>query len=92
MKKKKQDILAQLEAGNYDPELIKKVTLHHCTEEEVQAAEDEIKQLENEMKQTELKKPEDFWSEDLKEFITVYCKHYKCSYESPKKISLKFVV
>ena len=31
------------------------------------------------------------WLKDLEDFTKAYCKHYKCKYESPKKLTLKIL-
>ena len=87
----KKDIARQMEKLNFDPELLKKVTLYQCTHEEVQSSRDDIEKLENERKAKDQMKPGDMWLQDLDEFVKVYCKHYKTEYTSPKKILLKVV-
>ena len=91
MKKSKNFVQTQLEALKIDPELTKKVTTNHYTEEEVELAKKEILECESERAKTVEKKIETFWLEDIKEFTDCYCKHFGCTYESPKKISIKIV-
>lgn len=91
MKKSKDFVKNQLEALNIDPELTKKITTNHYTEEEVELAKQKILECEKERTITLEKKIETFWLEDIKEFTDCYCKHFGCTYESPKKISFKIV-
>jgi len=91
MGKSKPNIKIQMEKLNFDTELLKKVTLYQCTEEEVQASRDEIDKLEKERNAKEHTKSEDFWLEDLNLFINAYCKHYKCKYIPNKSLKLNIL-
>ena len=85
MGKNKKEIKEQMDQLGFDPDLLKSVTLYHCTEEEVQKSKDEISGLEQDKEIKENTEPEDFWLEDIELFTKAYCKHYKCKYVSPKK-------
>lgn len=87
----RKDIVMQLERCGVSDDLYKKITLHNCTVEEVQVSRDKIAELENERNIKEKTKPEDLWLNDLQEFVKVYCKHYKCKYQPPKKLTLKII-
>lgn len=89
--KNKITIGKQMERCGFDIELIKKVTIHHCTDEEVESLRNEILNLEAERKTKEETTPEEMWLSDLEDFTKAYCKYYKCTYESPKKLLLKLV-
>lgn len=82
----KKDIGFQMEKMNFDDGLLKSVTLYQCTHEEVQKARDEIEKLENDRRVKEETTPEQMWLSELKEFVKVYCKHYKETYESPSSL------
>ena len=84
--KNKQNIMIQMNRCGFDEDLLKKISLYNLTKEETDKFKEEINQLENEYKIKEETKPEQFWLDDISEFVKVYCKHYKCNYESPKKI------
>ena len=86
MGKGKKIIREQMDGLNFDPELLKSVTLYQCTQEEVQKSKDEITSLEQERKIKQNTQPEELWLEDLNDFIKAYCKYYKCKYVKPKKI------
>ncbi len=88
MNRKKKDIIALMEMGKYDVDLLQKVTFYHCTEDEVQSAQEKLLSLEAEKVSIESKKPELFWLEDLEKFTVQYCKYYKCDYVSPKPVTL----
>jgi DNA topoisomerase-2 len=87
--RKKADIVIQMERCNIDIELLKKVTFHHCTEEEVQSLKDEILKIEEDRKLKEETTPEQMWLNDLEDFVKAYCKYYKCKYDPPKRLTLK---
>ena len=89
IKQNKQNISKQMERCGFDPELLKKISMYSLSSEEIQSFKDEISKIEEERNVTENKKAEQFWLDDLEEFTKVYCKHYKCKYESPKRITLK---
>jgi len=84
--KNKQNIMIQMNRCGFDEELLKKISLYNLTKEETDKFKEDINQLENEYKIKEEINPEQFWLDDISEFVKVYCKHYKCNYESPKKI------
>lgn len=84
--KNKQNIMIQMNRCGFDEDLLKKISLYNLTKEETDKFKEKINQLENEYKIKEQTKPEQFWLDDISEFVKVYCKHYKCNYESPKKI------
>ena len=84
--KNKKSIATQMSNCGFDEELLKKISLYNLTEEEINKAKDEITNLEVEYKIKLETGAEQFWLDDISEFIKVYCKHYKCSYESPKKL------
>jgi DNA topoisomerase-2 len=87
----KKVISEQMERCDLDIDLLKKVTLHHCTEEEVQSLKDDIIKMERERKVKEETTPEQMWLSDLEDFVKAYCKYYKCTYEPPKKVILKIL-
>jgi len=78
----------QMEKMGLDTELIKNITIHHCTEEELERFKNEILKLEEDKKNKESTDPEQLWLNDLEDFVKVYCKHYKCTYTPPKKLTL----
>jgi DNA topoisomerase II len=86
VKRSKKEVSFQMEKCGFDPELLKKISLYSLTLEEVQSLRDEIMGLENKRKNKEETKIEQFWLDDLEEFLKAYCKHYKCEYEHPKDI------
>ena len=87
----KKDIAFQMEKLGFENELLKKVTYYNSTQEEVQSLQDDIVKLEADRKIKEETSPEQMWLNDLEDFTKAYCKHYKCTYESPKKVQLKLV-
>jgi len=87
--RKKADIAIQMERCNIDIELLKKVTFHHCTEEEVESLKEEIAKVEEDKKIKEETTPEQMWLNDLDDFVKAYCKYYKCKYDPPKRVTLK---
>ena len=87
----KKDIAIQMERCGFEEEILKKVTLYNCTDEEVQISRDEIAKEENKRKATQDLLPEQIWLDDLSDFVKVYCKHYKVEYHSPKKVTIKVV-
>lgn len=87
----KAKIKSQMERCGFDVDLLKKVTLYQCTEEEIQTAHQEITDLEANKLVKEKTEPEDLWLDDLGMFLKAYCKHYKCKYKPPKPVSLNLV-
>ena len=85
----KENIKSQMVKMEFDEELLKKVTLYHCTVEELQKAYEEISELEKEKLEKEKIKPEEYWLSDIQEFVTAYCKEYKVKYNPPKNLVLQ---
>lgn len=85
VKRSKKEVMMQMEKCGFDPELLKKISLYNLTEEEIESLRNEILKLETERKIKEETKIEQFWLDDLQEFLKAYCKHYKCEYTSPEK-------
>ena len=84
MNKRKNEIILQTEALRFPEDLMKKVTLHSCTYEEVIAAMKELEKRKLEKEELEKISAKELWLHDLNEFVAAYCKHYKCSAVSPK--------
>ena len=86
MGRKKKDIWDQMLRCGFAEELLKKVSLYQCTQEEVENAKGEIVRLQDNYKIYEEIKPEKLWLDDLNVFIKAYCRYYKCKYEGMKKV------
>ena len=83
--KNKAAIIAQAKLLSLDAELVKKVTLHHCTEEEVQSLQNDIEKLKNRLGEQREQSCRSMWLDDLEEFTKAYCKYFKEKYVRPSK-------
>jgi DNA topoisomerase-2 len=88
VERSKQKLLEQMEFFKFDSELAKKTSVYSLTEEEIEKARQDVIDLEKEYENIKDTKPEEFWLDDLNDFVKIYCKHYKCDYKPPKKLSL----
>lgn len=77
---KKDIIRREMEKLGFPPglDLLKKVTLDHCTEDEIRKKKEELEKALEEKGQIERTKPESMWQDDIDTFVAAYCKHYKC--------------
>ena len=74
----KKQIQPQMEKLGFGYDLLQKVSLHQCTEEEVEKARHQLNKLEEEINNLKEISPEKMWQKDIDEFVAAYCKHYKC--------------
>lgn len=84
----KKQIQPQMSALGFPEDLMRKVTLHQCTQEEMFKARDELESKINEKSNMEKIKPEDMWQTDIDCFVAAYCKHYKCKPTIKNKVTL----
>lgn len=73
---KRVDIVAQMELFNFDPKLLKSVTLNQCTEEKVNELRSKLEKELKEKEQIESISPEKMWENDIDGFIGAYIKRY----------------
>lgn len=83
IKKNKKEVEEQMQILNFDTNLLKKISLHNLTLEEVQALQKEMTDLQIEKEIKTNTRPEDLWLSDLSDFVKVYCKHYAYEYIAP---------
>jgi DNA topoisomerase-2 len=72
--KKIQERMKQL---GFDPALLSKINLSHCSQEQIQGIEDEIAKEESAKEAIANTQPEEFWKRDLNEFEKAYRRMYK---------------
>jgi DNA topoisomerase-2 len=81
--KNKAAIIAQAKVLNLDAELVKKVTLHQCTKEEVDSLKDDIEKLKIRLEEKRKQSCQSMWLDDLEDFTKVYSKYFKEKYTRP---------
>lgn len=84
----KKQIMPQMERLKFAPDLLKKVTIYHCTNEEMELYKNKVNQLINDRNVISKISIKTMWKTDINDFITAYCKEYKCEMPVAKIISL----
>lgn len=77
--RKKAEIAPRMADLGLPMELLQKVRIGNCTQDEIDALLQEIEKLEERRKNYQKISASQLWLVDLDEFESAYCKHYKCS-------------
>ena len=83
-RRKKADIIAQVESLGLPKELGTEVNSYHYSEEDIAKLKNDIEQLEQEKILMVNTKPSQLWLNDLEEFLTGYVKYYDEMHETPE--------
>ena len=84
----KTQIAPQLERLNLSQDLLKKVNFYNCTQEEMEVSRGKLQQLINDKLEISKIYPKTMWKTDINDFITAYCKEYKCKMEVHQALTL----
>lgn len=84
----KKQILPQTQALGFSDDLLRRVTLYQCTEEELENSRNELQKEIDKKNEMDKVKPEDMWQADIDEFVVAYCKEYKCKLTKKNNVTL----
>lgn len=73
----KKDIIPQMKQLKFADDLLKKVSLYQCTQEELQFIRENLQKMLNEKDVAEKITPQDMWKKDIDDFISAYYKEYE---------------
>ena len=85
------DIYPQLKQLGFPDDLLNKVNLKHCTLDDVEILRSDLQKLIQEKIVIENTPPQSMWQTDIDEFVTAYCKEYKCKVTVKKTATLSLV-
>jgi DNA topoisomerase-2 len=84
----KKQIIPQMEQLNFPVDLLKKVSLYQCTLEEMEKAKKDLQIEISKKEEIEKIKPTQMWQSDIDQFVSAYCKHYKCKPTIKRNVTL----
>ena len=77
-KRPKKELIPEVERHGFNKDILKAVQLYHCTLEQIDKCQQEIDKMERERDELARIAPTDMWITDIEEFLTMYCKKFKC--------------
>lgn len=80
--RKKSEILAEMKTKNFPPELLTRSSVANLSQDDIAELRQYITELGQKRAAYMNTTPQALWMEDLNEFESAYCEHYKCSPKS----------